>query len=96
MIIHTTGIYERWLNKLKDTKARQRIDVRLHRLETQDYLGDVKSLGDKLFEIRVNYGPGYRIYYTYRGDEIVLLLVGGDKGSQAADIKMARSLIKGI
>ena len=96
MIINTTNIYERLFNKLKDKNAKRRINVRLQRLETQNYFGDFKNLGDKLFEIRVNYGPGYRIYYTYRGDELVILLAGGDKGSQTRDIKMARTLMKEI
>lgn len=82
------------VQQVKDKNVKRRINVRLHRIETQNHFGDFKNLGDKLFEMRINYGPGYRIYYTYRDDKIVLLLAGGDKSSQAEDIKLAKALIK--
>ena len=80
--------FEEWLAKLKDSQARARIRTRLERLRLGN-LGDCKSVGTGIFELRIDYGPGYRVYFGQQGETIVILLCGGDKKSQAADIKDA-------
>jgi putative addiction module killer protein len=84
-----------WIDKLKDRSASARILLRLDRLRCGNF-GDFKNIGDGLSELRVTYGPGYRVYYTHQGDKIVLLLIGGDKGSQARDITKAKKILKQI
>jgi putative addiction module killer protein len=82
-----------WFESLKDVKARARIDMRLYRIALGN-LGDAKSVGGGVSEFRIDYGPGYRIYFTRRGKEIVVLLAGGDKKSQKNDIKIALAMAK--
>ena len=83
--------FDKWLRKLKDVRGRARIVARLRSVELGN-LGDVKSVGDGISEMRFHFSPGYRIYFTQRGDTIILLLVGGDKSSQRQDIKRAKAL----
>ena len=80
--------FQEWLDKLKDKKARAIINARLDRLRLGN-LGDCKSIGSGVFELRMDFGPGYRIYFGQDGETLVILLCGGDKSSQAADIKKA-------
>jgi putative addiction module killer protein len=80
--------FEEWLSNLKDRQARVRIRIRLERLRLGNF-GDCKFVGSGIFELRVDYGPGYRVYFGQQGDALVILLCGGDKKSQAADIKNA-------
>lgn len=87
----TTQDFDRWLRKLKDTQARLRILARLDRLAAGN-IGDMKSVGGGIVELRLAFGPGYRIYLARRGDRLVLLLCGGDKSSQTDDIARARAL----
>ena len=82
--------FTEWLNSLKDIKARSKIRTRLDRVELGN-LGDHKSVGDGVFELRVDFGPGYRIYFGRKGDKLIILLLGGDKGSQEKDIKKAKN-----
>lgn len=89
--VRQTDTYARWFASLRDVRAKARIDVRIRRLSLGN-LGDSKSLGGGISELRVNYGPGYRIYFTQRGTTLVLLLNGGDKSRQQADIAQARAL----
>jgi putative addiction module killer protein len=81
--------FAEWLYKLRDRKARARIRVQLDRI-TLGNPGDYKSLGAGLFELRIHYGPGYRIYFGLKRGHLVLLLCGGDKSSQPADVKLAK------
>jgi putative addiction module killer protein len=81
--------FRAWLTKLKDRTARARIDARLLRIRRGN-CGDAKSVGDGVHELRVDYGPGYRVYFAPVGDRVVVLLIGGDKRTQAADIKKAK------
>lgn len=92
--IEQTGTYRRWFKKLRDKQARARIRARVRRLEV-GHLGDARPVGGGVMEMRVNYGPGYRVYYCRRGQSVVVLLAGGDKGSQARDIKRAIKLASG-
>lgn len=80
--------FEEWLTELKDSKARAKIRVRLDRLGLGNF-GDCKSVGSGIFELRVDFGPGYRVYLGQAGDTVVVLLCGGDKSSQTKDIKNA-------
>ena len=88
-----TDVFVEWFERLRDREARQRISVRLDRLRSGN-AGDVKPVGEGVSEIRISYGPGYRLYCTWRGDTWVVLLCGGDKSSQARDIAAAKTLLK--
>jgi putative addiction module killer protein len=85
-----TDVFGEWLAKLDDLKARARIAVRIDRLASGNF-GDTKSVGGGLRELRIDWGPGYRVYYGMIGTALVLLLCGGDKRKQSADIKKART-----
>ncbi len=88
-----TRTFDRWLLDVKDLSARSRILARLDRLALGNP-GDVKPVGSGVSELRIDYGPGYRVYFTQRGPVIVLLLCGGDKRTQAGDIKRAIAIVK--
>lgn len=85
-----------WMASLKDLKTRARIAERLRRIAISGSLGDYKNIGDGLSELRFHFGPGYRVYFCRRGAEIVILLGGGDKGSQSRDVKAAKALAKEV
>jgi len=87
-------IYVKWLNKLKDVEAEALIAARLRRIRKYGNFGDHKHVGDSVWELRIDYGPGYRLYYTQWGNRVVLLLCGGDKSSQISDIERAKRLAK--
>lgn len=91
--VRQTAVFETWMDGLKDLRAIARIEVRLRRLSL-GHLGDAKSLGDGVSEMRIDYGPGYRLYFTRRGERIVILLCGGDKKRQSDDIARAKQLAK--
>jgi putative addiction module killer protein len=93
--IQETSFYKRWFSRLRDERARSRIDIRILRLAIGNP-GDVKSVGGGVSELRIDYGPGYRVYFTQRGNTIILLLCGGDKSSQQQDIAQAKALLQGI
>ena len=84
---HFTG----WLHGLRDDRARAKIVVRVDRLAMGNP-GDMKSVGKGISELRIDHGPGYRVYYLKRGDALIVLLCGGDKGSQTKDIERAKKL----
>lgn len=88
--VRQTPEYEAWFSKLRDIDAKARIDVRIRRVSLGN-LGDAKFF-DGIGELRVDYGPGYRVYFQRRGSLIVILLCGGDKSSQAKDIKSAKRI----
>jgi putative addiction module killer protein len=83
-----SATFETWFNKLQDPQARARINARIRRLSLGNP-GDVKPAGSGVSEMRIDYGPGYRVYYAQRGEVLILLLCGGDKRTQDADIKRA-------
>ena len=91
--VRQTKIFADWVSGLKDRRAIARIDIRIRRLSLGN-MGDVKSLGEGLSELRIDYGPGYRLYFAQLGERIVILLSGGDKKRQNADIVRARQLLK--
>lgn len=88
-----TDEFRDWLDRLRDERAKARIAARIRRME-QENPGDVRALGGGLIEMRIDFGPGYRIYWVRRGRSIILLLCGGDKRSQQRDITKARALIE--
>ncbi|MFK8078120.1 MAG: type II toxin-antitoxin system RelE/ParE family toxin [Granulosicoccus sp.] len=89
--IRQTETYRKWFLKLKDQKAKARIDIRIRRLSLGN-AGDVKPVGSGVSELRITYGPGYRVYYAQKGSEVIVLLAGGDKSSQPSDIENAKKL----
>lgn len=91
--IRQTENYAQWFASLRDRQARARIDVRIRRLSLGN-LGDVKPVGGGVSELRIDYGPGYRIYFTQRGQQLIILLVGGDKRTQTQDIQTAIALVR--
>ncbi|MBN9568717.1 MAG: type II toxin-antitoxin system RelE/ParE family toxin [Alphaproteobacteria bacterium] len=84
-------VFEAWLNALQDRRGKARILKRLAKAE-DGHFGDVKPVGDGVYEMRINFGPGYRIYYTRQDATVYLLLAGGDKSRQARDIALAKRL----
>ncbi len=93
--IQKTELFVKWLDKLHDIRARARILVRIKRL-TDGNPGDVKPVGEGVSELRINYGPGYRVYYKQFGKSIIVLLAGGDKRTQTKDIKTALRLAQNL
>jgi len=91
--VKQTEYYAKWFRSLKDRRAKLRIDVRIRRLSLGNP-GDLKPVGEGISELRIDYGPGYRIYFTSRNNELILLLVGGDKSSQMKDIAKAKEIAK--
>ena len=86
-----TETFRKWRSKLKDERARAAIALRLARL-AYGHAGDVEPVGRGISELRIHYGPGYRIYFQRRGDTIIVLLCGGNKSTQERDIKIAKRL----
>ena len=93
--IRQTEAYARWFDDLRDSVTRARIDIRIRRLSIGN-TGDAKSVGDGISELRINYGPGYRVYFTRRGLSVIVLLAGGDKSTQDRDIREAKALAKNL
>jgi putative addiction module killer protein/probable addiction module antidote protein len=93
--IRKTETFAQWLDGLRDIRARARIQVRVERLATGN-AGDVRPVGEGVSEMRIDYGPAYRVYFTKRGREVVVLLAGGDKRTQATDIKIALRLARNL
>ncbi len=89
--IRQTSMFAKWLRGLRDMQARARIQMRLDRIE-RGLFGDVKPLGEGVSELRIDHGPGYRIYFVQRGQVLVVLLCGGDKATQARDISAAKAM----
>jgi len=86
-----TEQFAEWLRKLPDRQARARILVRIDRMEN-DNPGVARSVGEGVFEMKIDYGPGYRVYYVRRGATVIVLLCGGDKSTQKDDIRRAKTL----
>jgi len=91
--IRQTEVYAEWFKSLRDRQARARIDTRIRRLSLGNP-GDVKPVGEGVSELRIDYGPGYRVYFAQRGQTLVILLAGGDKRTQDRDIRIALELAR--
>ena len=93
MRVEETDVYRAWINGLRDISGRARIQVRVERL-VHGNPGQHRNLTGDVSELKIDFGPGYRVYYTQRGTRLILLLAGGDKSSQARDIELAISLAR--
>jgi len=93
--VRQTELFGKWLLELRDLRARARIQARIDRLESGN-AGDVKPVGEGVSEMKIDYGPGYRVYFVRRGSELVILLAGGDKSSQSKDIRKALDLARNL
>jgi putative addiction module killer protein len=93
--VRQTEIFSRWLGGLADSRARAKIAARIDRL-AHGNPGDVESVGEGVSELRIHFGPGYRVYFASRGRTSVILLCGGDKSSQVSDIKAAKRLARNL
>lgn len=93
--IRKTDLFAQWLDNLNDIRARARIQARIERLAAGNP-GDVEPVGEGVSELRINYGPGYRVYFKRRGQELIILLAGGDKSTQPKDIKTALRLARNL
>ncbi|MBF0373153.1 MAG: type II toxin-antitoxin system RelE/ParE family toxin [Alphaproteobacteria bacterium] len=93
--IRQTDAFADWIAGLRDERARARVLVRIRRLELGNP-GDLKPVGEGVSEMRIDYGPGYRVYFTQRGNTLVILLAGGDKRTQSRDIELALDLARNL
>ncbi len=93
--IFTTPVFDTWFTGLRDRRAAARIQARIDRAESGN-LGDCKPVGEGVSEMRIDYGPGYRVYFLRRGRDVVILLVGGGKATQVKDIERAKELAKQV
>ncbi len=93
--VRQTDTYSAWFAALRDRQARVRIDIRIRRLSLGN-AGDVRPVGEGVSELRIDYGPGYRVYFVRRGQALVILLAGGDKRTQQRDIRTALDLARGL
>lgn len=91
--IRQSDLFRAWFENLKDDRAASQVTARIVRLQ-HGLIGDVKPVGDGISELRIHAGPGYRIYFKQQGRTLILLLCGGDKGSQKKDIKLAKEVAK--
>ena len=95
MEVEVTEVFHQWLRSLRDHRAKAMIVKRIDRL-TKGNLGDIKSVGGQIRELRIHHGPGYRLYCVQRGSSLIVLLCGGDKSSQSKDIAKAKELAQSL
>lgn len=93
--VRQTDEYEKWFDSLRDRQAKARIDVRIRRLSLGNP-GDARPVGEGVSELRIDYGPGYRVYFVQRADVLIVLLAGGDKRTQDQDIRIAKQLARDL
>ena len=93
--VRETETFTRWFERLRDNQARARILVRIRRLSLGNP-GDVRPVGEGVSELRIDWGPGYRVYFIGRGEQVVLLLAGGDKRTQTSDVRTAQELARAL
>ena len=93
--IRKTEVFAKWLDELRDLRGRARVLARIERLAAGNP-GDVKPVGEGISEMRIDYGPGYRVYFKRRGRMLIILLAGGDKSTQSKDIRTAMRLVRNL
>jgi putative addiction module killer protein len=93
--VRETEYFKTWIRDLKDRQTKQIINARIRRISTGNF-GDSKPVGNGVSELRIDYGPGFRVYYTRRGDELVILLCGSDKSTQDETIKAAKKIAENL
>ena len=93
--VRQTAAFEAWLDGLRDPSATRKIAIRIARVQA-GLLGDVRPVGGGVSELRIDHGPGYRLYFVRRGTVVIILLCGGDKGSQTRDIRRAKEMAKEV
>ncbi|MFZ1091381.1 MAG: type II toxin-antitoxin system RelE/ParE family toxin [Xanthobacteraceae bacterium] len=93
--VRQTETFARWFARLRDRRAQRRVQARIDRLQIGN-AGDVRPVGEGVLEMRIDYGPGYRVYFVQRGVALVILLAGGDKGTQPRDIVLAHKLARDL
>jgi putative addiction module killer protein len=93
--VRQTDTYAAWIAGLRDDRARMRVEIRIRRLQLGNP-GDVKPVGEGVSELRIDYGPGYRVYFTQRGQSLIVLLAGGDKRTQDRDVQTALELARNL
>ncbi len=93
--VRKTNAFASWLDNLRDIRARARVQARIERLIAGNS-GDTKPVGEGVSEMRIDYGPGYRVYFIHRGQELIILLAGGEKKTQQADIQIAKRLASNL
>jgi putative addiction module killer protein len=93
--VRQTDEYEKWFDSLRDRQAKARIDIRVRRLSLGNP-GDARPVGEGVSELRIDYGPGYRVYFVQRADVLIVLLAGGDKRTQDQDIRIAKQLARDL
>jgi len=95
LAVSQSGTFQRWIAGLRDGEARARINVRIRRASLGN-LGNVRAVGKGVREMRIDHGPGYRVYFTQRDQALILLLCGGDKRTQASDIRRAQKMVANL
>ncbi len=94
--IEKTAEFDKWLRKLKDLRAKAIILFRIQKMESEEHFGDCEPVGNGIWELKVDYAKGYRVYYKDSGGKIIILLLGGDKSTQQRDIEKAKDVLKRI
>jgi len=92
MEVYSTKLYDKWFARLKDKVAKVKIESRIRRILTNSDYGDCEKISNNVTELKIDYGPGYRIYLTTRAQKILILLAGGNKSTQVRDIKKAKKI----
>jgi len=92
--IEKTAEFDKWLRKLKDLRAKAKVLFRIQKIEKDGHFGDCKPVGNGVYELKINYAKGYRVYFKEKDRKIIILLVGGDKSTQQKDIEKAGRILK--
>ena len=95
-LIEKTALFDKWLRKLKDLRAKAKILLRIQKLEKEEHFGDCEPVGEGIKELKINYAKGYRVYFKEKDGSLIILLIGGDKSTQKRDIQKAKEIWKSL